>query len=135
MADLLWVLAGLTALLAATGLLCLRLRLPPALGYLLVGVALPKALTDARLQEIIHLEEVAHVSVLILLFFIGMELDLRTLRKVLRETRVVSIFNILVPALFVTGIARLAGWSLLEAVVLGIALSLSSTIFGERLSA
>lgn len=135
MAELLWVLAGLAALLAATGFLCLRLRLPPALGYLLVGVVLPEAVTDARLQEIIHLEEVSHVAVLILLFFIGMELDLRTLRRVLRETRVVSVFNILLPALFITGLARLVGWSLSQALVLGIALSLSSTIFGERLSA
>ncbi len=100
----------------------------------MVGVALPEALTDARLREIFHLDQVSHVAVLILLFFIGMELNLSTLRRVLRETRVVSIFNILVPALFVTGLARLAGWSLLESVVLGIALSLSSTIFGERLS-
>lgn len=135
MAELLWVLAGLAALLALTGWICHRLRLPPALGYLVVGVALPEAVTDARLQEIVHLEEVSRVSVLILLFFIGMELDLRTLRKVMRETRVVSVFNILIPGLLVTGLARLMRWPLLEALVLGFALSLSSTIFGERLSA
>jgi monovalent cation:H+ antiporter-2, CPA2 family len=133
-AELLWVLAGLTALLALTGWVCQRIRLPPALGYLLVGVALPEAVTDARLQEIVHLDEVSHVAVLILLFFIGLELDLRTLRKVLHETRVVSVFNIVVPALLVTGVARLFGWTVQQALVLGIALSLSSTIFGERLS-
>jgi monovalent cation:H+ antiporter-2, CPA2 family len=134
-AELLWILAGLTALLAITGWVCQKIRLPPALGYLIVGVALPEAVTDARLQEIVHLEEISRVAVLILLFFIGMELDLRTLRKVLRETRIVSIFNIVVPGLLVTGLARLIGWSLVEALVLGFALSLSSTIFGERLSA
>ncbi|MEA3190933.1 MAG: monovalent cation:H+ antiporter-2, family [Thermoplasmata archaeon] len=135
MAELLWVLAGLVALLAATGWVCQRLRLPPALGYLLVGVSLPETVTDERLQEIVHLDEAAHIAVLILLFFIGLELELRTLRRILRETRVVSIFNILVPGLAVMGLARLAGWPLVQAAILGIALSLSSTIFGERLSA
>lgn len=135
MAELLWVLAGLVALLAFTGWLSQKLRLPSALGYLLVGVALPQTITDAELQEIIHLDEVAHVAVLTLLFFIGLELDLRTLRKVLRSTRVVSVFNILVPVVLVSLLARGFGWSLREALVLGIALSLSSTIFGERLSA
>lgn len=134
-AELLWVLAGLVALLAFTGWLSQRLRLPSALGYLLAGVVLPQAVTDARLQEIVHLEEAAHVAVLILLFFIGLELDLRSLRKVLRETWVVSIFNILVPVVLVAAVARLFDWGMREAVVLGIALSLSSTIFGERLSA
>lgn len=135
MAELLWVLAGLTALLAFTGWLSQRLHLPSALGYLLAGVILPHSVTDARLQGIIHLDEVSHVAVLTLLFFIGLELDLRSLRKVLHETRVVSIFNILVPVVLITTLARLFGWSLIEGVVLGIALSLSSTIFGERLSA
>lgn len=134
MAELLWVLAGLVALLAFTGWLSLRLRLPSAVGYLLVGVMLPRSVTDDRLQQIIHLEEVAHIAVLTLLFFIGLELDLRTLRKVLHDTRVVSVFNILVPVVFIAGFARIFGWALQEAIVLGIALSLSSTIFGERLS-
>jgi CPA2 family monovalent cation:H+ antiporter-2 len=133
--ELLWVLAGLAALLALTGWLSQRLRLPSALGYLLVGVALPQSVTDARLQEIVHLDEVKHIAVLMLLFFIGLELDLRTLRKVLHDTRVVSVFNIVVPLLLVGLLARAFGWSLREALVLGIALSLSSTIFGERLSA
>ena len=135
MAELLWVLAGLVALLAFTGWLSQRLRLPAALGYLLAGVMLPRAVTDERLQEIVHLDEVAHVAVLVLLFFIGLELDLRTLRKVLHDTRVVSVFNVLVPVVFIAALARLFGWNLREALVLGIALSLSSTIFGERLSA
>ncbi|MEA3190820.1 MAG: monovalent cation:H+ antiporter-2, family [Thermoplasmata archaeon] len=136
MAELLWVLAGLAALLAATGLLCQRLRLPPALGYLVVGIALPAALPGlGALVQVDLLRDASHVAVLVLLYFIGMELDVRTLRRILAETRVVSVFDLLVPALVVASLARLWGWTLLQSIVLGLSLGLSSTIFGDRLSA
>lgn len=135
MADLLWVLAGLGALLAATGLVCQRLRLPPALGYLVAGVALPLLPQVREALGQVPLGDASHLAVLVLLYFIGLELDVRTLRRILAETRIVSLFDLLVPALAVASVARLWGWSRLQAIVLGLCLALSSTIFGERLSA
>lgn len=119
--------------LAAGGILAHRLGLPSALGYLAVGVGLR---TTGVLQLDIHLlEGASEVAVLVLLFFIGLELDIGRLRRALRSTAWTTPFDIALPGVAVATLARLMGWGFLEAVALGIALSVSSTLFGERFTA
>lgn len=127
-------LAGLVAALAAAGWLAHRFRLPAALGYLAVGLAIPTQVGTA----IVPAESIAtgsNLAILVLLFFIGLELDLQRLRELLRTTAVATAFNIAVPALAVTAIAKVLGWTTFEAIALGLTASVSSTIFGERISA
>jgi len=133
MADLV-VLAALGAGLAAAGWLAHRLGLPSAIGYLAAGVATsPLALSSKGIPpELLH--EASQVGVLFVLFLIGLELDLKRLREALSATALTLPFDLLVPALLAFLLGRLAGWSMVDAAVLGLAACLSSTIFGERLT-
>ncbi|HUR63299.1 MAG TPA: cation:proton antiporter [Candidatus Thermoplasmatota archaeon] len=128
------VLTLLGLAVAAAGWLAHRIRLPPALGYLAVGVAISPALAGRLGIPFDAITATAHVAVLVLLFFIGLELDLKKLQEIIGQTAATTLFNIVVPAVIVAGIAALAGWTPAQAVALGIAVSVSSTIFGERLS-
>lgn len=118
--------------LAAAGIAVVRLGLPAPLGYLAVGLAasaLAPQLVPGDVTGII-----AELAVLVLLFFIGLELDLKRLRSALRATALTMPFDVAVPALTIAAAARLLGWSFHEAIALGIALAISSTLFGERLT-
>lgn len=135
MADTLLVVTVLGVALATVGYLAHRLRLPPALGYLAVGIALSPTVKSTPSIAPDLLAPAAHIAVLFVLFLIGLELDLRRLRQVLGNLALVLPFDILVPALVAIGMARFWGWSLLESLALGFAVTTSSTLFGERLTA
>lgn len=119
-------------LMATTGIMAVRLGMPPAIGYLGAGIIAASTL-DGVLPE--HgIESLAEIGVLVLLFFIGLELDLKRLRRALKSTAWTIPFDIAVPGLAAAALARLAGWSFTEAIALGMAMSISSTLFGERLT-
>ncbi len=134
-ATQLWLLAVLGAGVAFLGYVAHRLRLPPALGYLAVGMAFAPTVRATPDLPLDIFKQASQVGVLFLLFAIGLDLDLRRLREILQKTALTLPFDLLVPALAAAGFARLLGWSLQEAVTLGIVVSLSSTLFGERLAA
>lgn len=119
-------------LMAAAGIVAVRLGLPPALGYLAAGAIGGSLLSDELPTQTV--DELAQVGVLALLFFIGLELDLKRLRRALRSTATTIPFDLMLPGLAVAAAARLWGWSFTEALALGMAMPISSTIFGERLT-
>ena len=129
------VVAALAAALALAGWLAHRLGMPPALGYLAVGIAISPDLAGRVGIPYDAITESAHIAVLVLLFFIGLELDLKRLQQVIRSTAGTTLLNIAVPAVLVAGLASALGWSLVHGIALGLCVSVSSTIFGERLSA
>lgn len=132
------VLAAVGVLLVGLGWLAHKLRLPPALGYLAAGLLASYLVASHRIPNDLLptglLGPAAQVGVLFLLFLIGLELDLKRLRETLSTTAVALPFDILVPALVLGTAVRLAGWSLIQSVAFGLVLSVSSTIFGERLA-
>lgn len=132
--ELLAIVAFLGAILALAGWLAHRLHLPPALGYLAVGVAASPAVKSTPTLAPELIAPIAHVGVLFLLFLIGLDLDLKRLREALRSTLLTLPFDLLVPALAAALLARALGWELQEAVALGFAVCISSTLFGERLA-
>lgn len=136
MAEELLVLVALVgASLLAAGWLANRLGLPPALGYLGAGMAFAPSVANTPDLPIDFMDVAAQVGILFVLFFIGLELDLRTIRKVLSSNIAASVLDILLPAAVVLAIGQALGWDFRQALVLGLAMSMSSTIFGERLSA
>lgn len=120
--------------LAAAGFLANRLRLPVPLGFLVAGIALAPATVGRTYVPQSATELGAELGVLVLLFLIGLELDLRRLRSSLRTTARVLPFDLAIPAVAVAGLARIAGWDFRFAAALGLAAT-SSTLFGERLTA
>lgn len=128
------IVAALAAALALAGWVAHRIGMPPALGYLAVGIAISPSLAGQFGIPFDAITGSTHIAVLVLLFFIGLELDLKRLQQVVGSTLGTTLLNIAVPILLVTGLGYALGWTLVQALALGITVSVSSTIFGERLS-
>lgn len=123
------------ALAFAAGMAAHLLRLPPLLGFLAAGFAL-NALGFERTPT---LDAIANLGVTLLLFTIGLKLDIRTLMRGevwgSATLHIVGSTLFMAGALFVLktlGLAMAAdlGWTAL--VLLGFALSFSSTVFAVK---
>ena len=111
---------------ALGGLILHRLRQPILVGYVLAGVLLgPSALGLATDRATI--ESLAELGVLMLLFLIGLELSLRSFKRVWHISLAAAALQIGVALVFAWGAGRLLGWSPGLALLIGFALSLSST--------
>src|SRR3989344_5437151 len=121
------VFAGLAYVLAAAalgGVAANLLRQPVILGYLAAGVA--TAAFGLAGGETIRI--LGQIGVTLLLFLVGLELPLPTLKSLGRTAVVTGLGQITVTATIGWLIARFLGFSAAEAVILGIGLTFSSTI-------
>ena len=109
------------------GFLATRMRLPAIVGYLLAGVALgpftPGFIANADIAR-----ELAEIGVILLMFGVGIHFSLRDLLAV-RGIAVPGAFGqIAITTMLGTGIALAWGWNLGAGVVLGLAVSVASTV-------
>lgn len=110
----------------AGGLALARLKQPPILGYILAGVLLgPSGLGFVQSREQVGI--LAELGVLMLLFVIGMELSLRTFKRVWIVTTACTVLQIVGGLLISFGMSSIMGWSLGLSLLLGFVVSLSST--------
>ncbi|GEL94514.1 cation:proton antiporter family protein [Cellulomonas composti] len=116
----------------AGGLLAVLLRLPPLVGFLAAGFALGAA----GAPHLPYLETIAQLGVVLLLFAIGLKLDVRTLLR--REIWLTTVVHLAVSVaiafgflglLAVIGFGFVADESLGALALVGFALSFSSTVF------
>ena len=114
------------------GLLAVLLRLPPLVGFLVAGFAL----NGLGVPELPALDFVADLGVTLLLFSIGLKLEVRQLvRREVLVTAVAHMATVVVVAVALLWALGAAGVSLLEGeswatlALLGFALSFSSTVF------
>ena len=108
------------------GMLMRRLRQPVVLGYIVAGALMgPSALGLVGNRQ--HIEILAELGVLMLLFVIGMELSLQGIRAVWRVALFTTLMQITVGlgAMYLLGLAL--DWPLPLALVLGFVVALSST--------
>jgi len=130
MDDLLWIGPALIA-----GIVASRFSLPPMVGYLLCGFVLN--LSGAYDHD--RLTMIGNLGVTLLLFTIGLKLDLRSLLRpviwvgtTLHTTIVVSVLGTLLYWMSLTGIQAFAGIDVGKAMLIGFALSFSSTVFAVK---
>ncbi len=114
------------------GLLAVMLRLPPLVGFLAAGFALGAG----GAPDIPHLEVVADLGVVLLLFAIGLKLDVRSLLRpeIWLTTAVHLVVSVAISTGFlgllaVVGFGFVAGESWGALALVGFALSFSSTVF------
>jgi len=109
------------------GLVAVRLRLPPLVGYLLAGVFLgpftPGLVVDAALAG-----QLAEVGVVLLMFGVGLHFSIHDLLAVRRIALPGAIIRIVVVTLATAAFTRLWGWSWGAGILLGMALSVASTV-------
>lgn len=114
------------------GLVAVLLRLPPLVGFLAAGFALGAG----GAPELPYLEPIADLGVVLLLFAIGLKLDVKTLlrREIWLTTAVHMLIAVAVAVGFLgllaaVGFGHVAGESFGALALVGFALSFSSTVF------
>ncbi len=114
------------------GGLAMAVRLPPLVGFLTAGFAI----NALNVEELPQLDTIADLGVTLLLFAIGLKLDIRILlrREVWLTTSVHMVASVVLGTiamwlLAVAGVSMLAGQSLETIALLAFALSFSSTVF------
>ena len=109
------------------GYIASRLRLPPLVGYLLAGVAegpfTPGFVADAKLAP-----QLAEIGVILLMFGVGMHFSVRDLLAVRKVAVPGALIQIASAVALTCGVASLWGLSLGPSLVLGLALSVASTV-------
>ena len=108
------------------GLLMARLKQPEIVGYILAGIILGPAgfgLVSDREQ----VGALAELGVLMLLYFVGMELSLRSFRHLWRVGLISTVMQVGGSFLAMWALTTYLGWPLKTAVFFGFVLALSST--------
>ena len=103
-----------------------RLRLPTIVGFMITGVLIgPHGL--GLIKDVEAIEVLAEIGVALLLFTIGLEFSLRRLLEMKRLVLLGGGLQVVTTTLVVTGVARLFGRPVNEAIFFGFIFALSST--------
>ena len=109
------------------GFLASRLRLPPLVGYLLAGIAVgpftPGFVADASLAG-----QLAEIGVILLMFGIGLHFSIKDLLAVYTIAVPGALAQITISTAACAVLAVLWGWSVAAGLLLGLALSVASTV-------
>ena len=125
-------LAAILVVSALAALLAVLLRQPILLGLLIAGIALgPGVLGLVRIDESITL--LAEVGIALLLFLVGLKLDVRIVARLGPVALVVGLAQIVLTFLLGLGIAAAFGRTGIAAIYLGLALTFSSTVVVVKL--
>jgi CPA2 family monovalent cation:H+ antiporter-2 len=109
------------------GVIARRLGLPVILGYLIGGIAVgPYGF--GLVQDVDQISTVAEIGVVLLLFTLGLEFSLKTMRRTGRVAIIGGIVQILATIALGLVIGILLQWPLQEAVLFGFFIALSSTM-------
>lgn len=134
MHDLTLITMLATALTAALALgwFTQRLGLSPIVGYLVAGIVVgphtPGFVADSRLAS-----QISEIGVILLMFGVGLHFHPQELFKVWRIAVPGAIVQSAITTLFGVGIALLFGWSATSGLILGMALSVASTVVLMRM--
>lgn len=120
------IAAGL-GLALVMGLIAVRLKIPPLVGYLVAGIIVgpytPGFDADMELAA-----QLAEIGVMLLMFGVGLHLSLEDLLSVRRIALPGAIVQIGVATLLGVGLATFWDWSFGAGLVFGLALSTASTV-------
>ena len=130
MDDLFWIGPALLS-----GLLAVRFGLPPLVGYLIAGFVL----NALGFEDHVKLAAIGDLGVTLLLFTIGLKLNVHSLLRpviwagtTLHMLAVVVVFGTALYWLSLTGLAIFADIDFRVALLIGFALSFSSTVFAVK---
>lgn len=119
------------------GLLARKINLPPMVGFLVAGFALNFAGFNSGGEA---LEALSNLGVMLLLFTIGLKLNIKTLlapeiwlATSIQMTLMSLFFGLLIFGFSFSGLHFLAGIEITTALILGFALSFSSTVFAIKI--
>ena len=125
--DLILTLTGGLAAALVFGYLTHRLGLSPIVGYLLAGIAVgpytPGFVADQALAE-----QLAEIGVILLMFGVGLQFHLKELLAVRHVALPGAVTQSFVATVLGAVVARAFGWDWTAGIVMGLALSVASTV-------
>jgi len=109
------------------GMIAKFLRLPTIVGYMLAGIVIGP-FTPGYIGDLSTISQLAELGVIFLMFGVGLHFSIEDLWKVRNIAIPGAIGQMLVTTLLGYGLARLLGWSHSAGLVLGLAISIASTV-------
>lgn len=110
------------------GLIAFKLRIPPIIGYIIAGIIIGPSTGGITVSDVHRIELLAEIGVALLLFSIGLDFSLRELKAV----RGIALIGTPIQILLLIGLGlllgRWLGFSQTQSLVLGMVISLSSTM-------
>jgi monovalent cation:H+ antiporter-2, CPA2 family len=125
--DLVTTIAVSFGLAMVLGFVAARLRMPPMIGYLFAGVLIGP-FTPGFVADIALARQLADIGVMLLMFGIGLHFSLEDLLAVRRIAIPGALTQMSVAAALGIATATFWGWTPGAAIVLGLALSVASTV-------
>jgi len=112
--------------------LALYARQALLIAYILLGVLLGPWMLDLVSNPAL-IADIANIGILFLLFLLGLNLEPKDLKKLFREAIVVTAVSSVAFAVFGITVAAAFGFSLMDCLLIGAAMMLSSTIIALKL--
>ncbi|MCR6666316.1 MAG: Kef family K(+) transporter [Methyloversatilis sp.] len=109
------------------GLIAVRLRMPPLVGYLMAGIVISPT-TPGFVADIGLASQLAEIGVMLLMFGVGLHFSLDDLMAVKRIAVPGAVVQIAVATLLGMAIATMWDWNIGAAIVFGLCLSVASTV-------
>jgi CPA2 family monovalent cation:H+ antiporter-2 len=104
-----------------------RLKIPPIVGYIAAGIAVGP-FTPGFVANVSVAEQMGEIGIVILMFGVGLHFSVRDLLAVKNVAIPGAIIQSMVTTALGIGVALAFGWSFGEGLVLGLALSVASTV-------
>jgi len=104
-----------------------RVGLPSLVGYLVAGIAIGP-FTPGFVGDGDTIRQLAEMGVIFMLFGVGLHFSLRDLWAVRRIAIPGAVLQMLIATALGVGLTQLWGWSLASSLVLGLAISIASTV-------
>src|SRR5689334_10660750 len=125
--SLIAAVAAAFGLALALGLAAQRLGIPPLVGYLVAGILIGPA-TPGFVADVHLTQQLAELGVMLMMFGVGLHFSLDDLLAVRRIAVPGALVQMMVATALGAGTAILWGWSPGSGLVLGLSLSVASTV-------
>jgi CPA2 family monovalent cation:H+ antiporter-2 len=125
--SLIAAVAAAFGLALALGLAAQRLGIPPLVGYLVAGILIGPA-TPGYVADVHLTQQLAELGVMLMMFGVGLHFSLDDLLAVRRIAVPGALVQMMVATALGAGTAILWGWSPGSGLVLGLSLSVASTV-------
>jgi CPA2 family monovalent cation:H+ antiporter-2 len=115
----------------AFGLLAKRLKMQPVVGYLLGGLFIGNFVPGILSKEVINV--IANLGIILLLFMIGLEVNFEKILVFKKFIAIGGLLQLLLSIVFISFFSLFFGFTFIQALLIGIGLSSSSTILVAKI--
>jgi len=126
-ATLIATVAASLGLALIFGFIAAKLRMPPLVGYLVAGIVIGPH-TRGFVGDVALAGQLADIGVMLLMFGVGLHFSLHQLAAVRKLVVSGALIQVTLAAAIGAGIALAWGWNVRSAIVLGLCLSVASTV-------